>query len=273
MGVRPFYYHYVPGQCFAFASEVNALHALDLVPRALDAEMVALYLAAPGAYMREPRRTTLKGIHKLPRSARLVLGEQASPREEVYWEPSAEPLQLKDNAAYAEAFQSRLFQGGSQQAACLNTGGVDAQWRARFVVDHVPCAEPGLYVFPSIAHVLRHLSGPRGGESRGDRRASPTLRSVASLRRHRTALHSGRQAWGPFYEFDTIVKAFGQLYFGGNAFFHWRAAQLCSRHGNRVLLDGTDGDSVVSHGTDFARGPWYDKVAWDTFEKATSKKR
>jgi len=269
MGVRPFYYHYVPGRCFAFASEVNALHALDLVPRALDEEMVALYLAAPGAYMRAPRRTTLKGIHKLPRSTRMVLGEQAPLREEVYWEPSAEPLQLKDNAAYAEAFRAVFSEAvksrlrASTPVGSMLSGGLDSSSITCLARSLAPTSSLPVHTYSAIYPDLIEESGGLIDE----REYMEAVASLDGIEPH----YIRADKLGPFYAFDTIVKAFGQLYFGGNAFFHWRAAQLCNQHGNRVLLDGADGDSVVSHGTDFARA-LLRQGEWDTFKEATGVK-
>jgi len=270
MGIRPFYYHYVPGRCFAFASEVNALHALDLVPRALDEEMVALYLAAPGAYMREPRRTTLKGIHKLPRNTQLVLGKQASLQEEVYWVPPAEPLDLKDNTAYAEAFRAVFSEAvasrlrASTPVGSMLSGGLDSSSITCLARRLAPPSSLPVHSYSAIYPDLIEESGGAIDE----RDYVEAVASLDGIEPH----YIRADRLGPFYEFDTIVKAFGQLYFGGNAFFHWRAAQLCMQHGNRVLLDGSDGDSVVSHGTAFARA-LVRKGEWDTFKKATSKRR
>ena len=269
MGVRPFYYHYVPGRCFAFASEVNALHALDLVPRELDEEMVALYLAAPGAYMRAPRRTTLKGIHKLPRSTRMILGEQEPLREEVYWKPSVEPLQLKGNAAYAEAFRAVFSEAvesrlrASAPVGSMLSGGLDSSSITCLARSLTPPSSLPVHTYSAIYPDLVAESGGAIDE----RDYVEAVTSLDGIEPH----YIRADRLGPFYEFDTIVKAFGQLYFGGNAFFHWRAAQLCRQHGNRILLDGSDGDSVVSHGTDFARA-LVRQGEWDTFKKATSKR-
>lgn len=268
MGVRPFYYHYVPGRCFAFASEVNALHALDLVPRELDEEMVALYLAAPGAYMRAPRRTTLKGIHKLPRSTRMILGEQEPLREEVYWKPSVEPLQLKGNAAYAEAFRAVFSEAvesrlrAATPVGSMLSGGLDSSSITCLARSLAPPSSLPVHTYSAIYPDLIEESGGAIDE----REYVEAVASLDGIEPH----YIRADRLGPFYEFDTIVQAFGQLYFGGNAFFHWRAAQLCKQHGNRVLLDGADGDTVVSHGTDFARA-LLREGDWETFKKVTNR--
>ena len=268
MGVRPFYYHYVPGRCFAFASEVNALHALDLVPRELDEEMVALYLAAPGAYMRAPRRTTLKGIHKLPRSTRMILGEQEPLREEVYWKPSVEPLQLKGNAAYAEAFRAVFSEAvesrlrAATPVGSMLSGGLDSSSITCLARSLAPPSSLPVHTYSAIYPGLIEESGGAIDE----REYVEAVASLDGIEPH----YIRADRLGPFYEFDTIVQAFGQLYFGGNAFFHWRAAQLCKQHGNRVLLDGADGDTVVSHGTDFARA-LLREGDWETFKKVTNR--
>ena len=269
MGVRPFYYHYVPGQCFAFASEVNALHALDLVPRALDEEMVALYLAAPGPYMKEARRTTLKGIQKLPRNTRMVLGEETPLQEEAYWAPPAEPLELKDNAAYAEAFRAVFSEAvesrlrASTPVGSMLSGGLDSSSITCLARSLAPKSSLPLHTYSAIYPDLIEESGGLIDE----REYMEAVASLDGIKPH----YMRADKLGPFYEFDDVVQAFGQLYFGGNAFFHLRAVQLCNQHGNRVLLDGADGDSVVSHGTGFARA-LLRQGAWDTFKQATGMK-
>jgi asparagine synthase (glutamine-hydrolysing) len=62
LGIKPFYY-YTGGDCFAFASEVRALLASRLVPRALDYVSVNSLLSF-GA-VQEPR-TIIEGVRSLP---------------------------------------------------------------------------------------------------------------------------------------------------------------------------------------------------------------
>ena len=265
MGVRPFYYHYTPGTCFAFASEVNALLALDLLPRALDEEMVALYLAAPAAYMREPRRTTLKGIHKLPRNTRMVVEQQVPLREDTYWQPPAKKIELTDNSAYAEAFKEVFSEAvrsrlrASTSVGSMLSGGLDSSSITCLARTLAPESSLPLHTYSAIYPDLVEESG---GEI-DERAYVEVVTSLEGIEPH----YIRADRLGPFYEFDTVVKAFGQLYFGGNSFFHWRAAQLCRQHGHRVLLDGADGDSVVSHGTNFARA-LLRQGEWDTFKQA-----
>ena len=280
MGVRPFYYHFTPGKWFAFASEVNALYKLQLESRKLDEEMVALFLAAPQAYMQEVHRTTLKGLYRIPRNHTLELSATSPLRLRPYWEPPDETLQLKDNAAYAEAFRdvfskairSRLR--STTSVGSMLSGGLDSS--------SITCLARELADDGSLPlHTYSAIYPDLVTESNGEIDERDYIQEVANLEGIE-AHYIRADKLGPFYQFDTVVEAFGQLYFGGNAFFHWRAAQLSKQHGHRVLLDGADGDSVVSHGMEYGRellrrGEWElfkkvvgtkgeeDKLAWEYF--------
>ena len=63
MGEKPLYYHYAKGHHFAFASELRALLASDVVPRRISRDAVADFLVNES--VRSPR-TILTDVHQLP---------------------------------------------------------------------------------------------------------------------------------------------------------------------------------------------------------------
>jgi asparagine synthase (glutamine-hydrolysing) len=66
---------------------------------------------------------------------------------------------------------------------------------------------------------------------------------------------------GPLSDIETILKCEDEAYISPNHFYSWIANRAANEVGLRVVLDGFDGDSTVSHGitrlTELARqGQW-----------------
>jgi asparagine synthase (glutamine-hydrolysing) len=82
-GKKPLYY-YCDGRALIFASTLSALLCHPLVPRMLDAEALAEYLALE--YVVAPR-TMIAGVHKLPAASLLLFSSGSVQRTEQYWRP------------------------------------------------------------------------------------------------------------------------------------------------------------------------------------------
>ncbi len=125
-GEKPLVYYHGSG-FFAFASELNALLAIDAVPRLLDVEALHHYLS----YLAVPfPRTIYEGVRKLPPAHRLVI-ENGAARLERYWRIAAEPedCRLDDaadrvRAAVEEAVRSRLV--ADVPLGAFLSGGIDS---------------------------------------------------------------------------------------------------------------------------------------------------
>lgn len=265
LGVRPFYYCFSPGKYFAFASEVNALLALGIVSPVLDEEMVALYLSSPQLYTEESKRTTIKGIYKLQRNSVLTIDSSGRTTLQSIWSPTGSTLRLRDNDEYAAAFKEvftkavevRLRSQGS--VGSMLSGGLDSSSITCLARTVAPKEQLPIHTYSAIYPDLVQ-------ESAGAIDEREYINEVAALE-NIVPRYIRADKSGPFHDFDHIVKLYGQLYFGGNSFFHWQALQMCRGDNVRVLLDGTDGDSVVSHGRRFVRHT-IQEWQWDAYRRA-----
>jgi asparagine synthase (glutamine-hydrolysing) len=126
LGEKPLVYYHADG-VFAFASELNALLSLDVVPRVLDPEALHHYLS----YLAVPFPLTIyRGVKKLPPAHRLIV-EQGTATLERYWDftPQPEAWSLNESAdrvraAVEESVRSRLI--SDVPLGAFLSGGIDS---------------------------------------------------------------------------------------------------------------------------------------------------
>jgi len=238
IGVRPFYYHR-SSRLFAFASEIKALLSLDGVPRRLNEARVCEYRFAT---CEEKSSTFYEEILRLPPGHSMAVGPRGSaPR--AYWrlDPDRE-VRLGSDEAYAEAFgaifrdavRCRLRSAGP--VGSLLSGGLDSS---------------------SIVCVAREILGADGREPLHTFSAvfpevprcdeSEFIDSVVTGGGCRPHYVRGDRL-SPLGELDRMLWHADGPFFGPNLYLHWELYRAAARQGIRVLLDGIDGDTTVSHG-------------------------
>lgn len=256
MGLKPFYYHR-SGRALVFASEIKALLCVPEVPHRLNEVRVADYLAS---FWEDKEITFYRGILRLPPAHRMSVDRHGT-RIESYWslDPSRE-VRLGSDEEYAEAFREIFTEAvGSRlrsafPAGSMLSGGLDSS---------------------AIVCVARQLLTPNGGyrlhtfsaifddmPERDERRFIDAVLAGGGLEPH--YLHADRSE--PLADLDRILQYEDEIFFAPILFLHWGLHNAAQQHGVRVLLNGLDGDSVVSHGYDHLtklarRGRWRTLVA------------
>ena len=246
-GVRPFHYYHRPGLLFAFATEIKALFCLPEIPRRPNERRIADYLADI-AHL-DPAATAFEEIFRLPAGHRLTVdaGGIALSRY-LSFNPSRE-IHLSSDAAYAEAFleifteavRCRLrsnrpvgssLSGGMDSSAVvcvarklLADAGAPPLHTFTQLFDNVPETDERQFSEAVCAQgpVIHHRVYPEGVDP---------LPDLSETSRHQDDLSA---YW--MMSLSTMV---------------WREA---AGAGVRVLLDGMDGDTTVSHGT-----AWLDEL-------------
>lgn len=240
-GVKPLYYCHVPGRLFAFASEVKALFELPGVEDDVDELHVARHLMLPVAddaaatYYRAVRRA-------LP--AHVLTVTRDGVREKSYWslDPERTPVPGSDGEyaeavrdAFTEAVRCRLRSAGP--VAAMLSGGIDSS---------------------SVTCVAARLLGDAGGARLRTLSAVYPDVPASDERRYIEAV---RQACGvdtAFFEADRVSPlASAELLnwhgdganWAGNLYLNHELYRTASAGGARVVLDGFDGDSTISHGS------------------------
>ncbi|MDJ0736123.1 MAG: lasso peptide isopeptide bond-forming cyclase [Nostocaceae cyanobacterium] len=239
MGVKPFYYYHQPGRFFAFASEIKALLCLPQVPQQLNEIRIGDYLTL---MMEDKTITTYQNILRLsPAHSMTITPSQI--RSQSYWllDPHREIL-LNSDQEYAEEFRDifteavrcRLrsaFPLGSQLSGGLDSSSVTCVARNLL-------AEAGKTPLKTISTIFDKIT-------ECDER--PFINAVleqGGLNPH--YIHGDKSS--PLSDIDSIFQYEDEAFIGPNHFYPWIANRAAKELGLRIVLDGFDGDTTVSHG-------------------------
>jgi asparagine synthase (glutamine-hydrolysing) len=243
-GVKPFYYHHCPGRLFAFASEVEALLGIEEISDELDDVEVARHLRVPLG--RDASTTYYRSIRRLAPAHVLSVTERDLETRH-YWQldPTRE-LHLSDDGEYAEALRETFIEAvrcrlrSASPVACMLSGGIDSASIACVAADLLHDIEPA-----SSLHVL---SAVYPGIPDSDERSF--IQDV--LEGHRMIPHSFvANTVNPLAEIDRMNRFVGGANWGANLYLNWMLYGVAADAGARVVLDGFDGDTTVSHGTGY----------------------
>ncbi len=255
LGVKPFYYHR-SDRLFAFASEIKALFCLPDVPRRLDEVRVGDYLVP----MLEDKAVTFyRDILRLPPAQAMTVSE-AGARIRRYWQlDPGQEIRLGSDEAYAEAFREQFTEAvrcrlrSAFPVGSLLSGGLDSS--SIVCTAHHLRAQNGsrpLHTFSAIFDDVREC----------DER--PFINAV--LAQARCEPHFMRaDRLSPLTDVDRVFWCQDEPFYAPNLFIHWGLYRAATRADVRILLDGLDGDTTVSHGfaylTELARAGRWLKVA------------
>jgi asparagine synthase (glutamine-hydrolysing) len=261
MGVKPFYYSR-SDRHFAFATEIKALHCLPEVPRELEAEQVAVYLA----WGQPDREGTLyRGIKRLPAGHRLTVSPDVRRAPQRYWNLDSvgeirysNPLEYVEQfrEIFTEAVRCRLRSVGPIATAL--SGGLDSS--------AVTCTARSL-TGDSRATGIHAISLVFPGLSGDDLRVIDERRYVDRV------VEGGGLHWhpvdgaglSPLQEVDRVLWHLDEPYSAPNLYLHWGMYREAQANGAGVFLDGFDGDSTVSHGMGRLNGLLLSR-SWGKFE-------
>ena len=254
MGVKPFYYHRSRG-LFAFGSELKQLLVIPEIPRRLEEVRVGDYLAG---MMDDEAITFYRDIVRLPSAHRLVVTREGA-RMERYWalDPERE-VRCTSDAEYAEGFRHHFNEAvrcrlrSAAPVGSLLSGGLDSSsivCAARRIRLNDPAA-PALHTFSAIFPDLPECD---------ERPFIDAVLEGGGLEPH---FVRGDQL-GALTELDRMLDQEDEPFYTPNLFLHWAMYACARERGVRVMLDGVDGDSTVSHGTryltELARAGRWDK--------------
>ena len=238
-GVKPLYYYYRPGHLFACASEIKALLCLPKVPRQLNEVQVADYLAG---IVEDKATTFYQNILRLPPAHSATVSPQGM-RLHRYWalDPTSE-LRLGSDEEYAaayremftEAVRCRLrsaFPRGSHLSGGLDSSSVTCVARKLSQQTDTPRWHTFSNIFEEV---------PQCDER-------PFINAVLAQGGYIPHyIHADRSS--PLMDLERVFWHQEEPAIGPNHFLPWQLNQAASHAGVRVVLDGFDGDTTVSHG-------------------------
>jgi asparagine synthase (glutamine-hydrolysing) len=237
-GVRPIYYHHVPGRLFAFASEIKALLALPDVPRRLNEARIADYVES---MLHEMEETFYAGIRRLPPAHVLRIDARALTTRRYWALDSSRTLRLPSDRDYADMYRSTFFDAvrarvrGDGPVGTTLSGGLDST--------SVACAARVL--LEGSGRPLHAFSLVFDGVPQSDeRRFIDATLALGDFGAHRIV----GDASTPLTDLAATIAHHDEPFYAPNLFLHQAIYRAARDAGVAALLDGLDGDTTVSHG-------------------------
>lgn len=241
MGVKPFYYCYLPNKAFIFGSNIATLLASGLVPRRMNKLWVGSFLMAFRDI--DETNTFLCDIKRLPAAHTLTMQEDGLSIER-YWEIDvAYELSSRPPEEYVAEYRS-LFEEAIRcrmrsvyPVGSMLSGGVDSTSIAHVASGMVHEAkQETLHTYSAISQ-----SDPACRDTYNIRLMQQNLRHVTLHEIGADDLHAFRP------EFHCLLGTTNNLF--DYVFTHVLLGMFCTAKQSsvRVLLDGVDGDMVASY--------------------------
>lgn len=235
-GVKPFYYHHGSSQ-FAFGSEQKAILSLPNVSRTVDEVRIGQHLAH---HVEDTERTFYEAISRLPPAHILTVNAEGLEKRR-YWSLNPDSIiELSSDEAYAEAFRERFAEAvkcrlrSVSPVGTMLSGGLDSSSITCTAREHLP-VEEDLYTYSAT-----FSSVPSADEL-------DYIQSVLDSGNY-TPQYIAADEISPLLEDGILFTQHDDPAIPPNHFMHWALYREAGQTGNRVMLDGIDGDTTVSHG-------------------------
>ena len=246
-GVRPFYYHHTDKYFFAFASEPKAILVLPQTPYCINEGRIADFLVTQLEGI-DKTSTFFEEVYRLPPAHALIVTPQGMHMTR-YWMLEPEPeLRLSSDEEYAEAFldvfteavRCRL-RGPDGAVGSMLSGGMDSG--SIVAVGRELYAKAGKGPFPTFSGV-----GP-DAENCIETKTIYAALTMDGLGPHLV----NYEQWDDLLpEMEELTWTLDEPF--DNHMTLVRAVYLdAHHHGMKVMLDGIDGDTVLSEGSYITR--------------------
>ncbi|MCH7625246.1 MAG: lasso peptide isopeptide bond-forming cyclase [Chloroflexi bacterium] len=242
-GVKPFYYCN-DGDIFAFASEIKGILSLSAIPRVLDEVAVGDYLTST---LNDVERTFYKDIRRLAPGHQLTIrhGDMAVRR---YWalDPSRELL-LGSDEEYVEGFREAFHNAvrsrmrSAHPVGSFLSGGLDSS--------SITCVAREMAKGQDYGR-LSTFSAVFDDVAESDE--SQYLNLVLSQNGVDPEVIRGDRL-SPLVDLERRMKHEDEPILAYNLHLNWSLFEAASKKNVRVMLDGFDGDTTISHGTGLLR--------------------
>ena len=238
-GVKPLYY-YSSENIFVFASEIKALWCVKGIPKKVNELKVSDHLE--GCFD-DVTSTFYKGICKLPARNQMIVSRQ-SKRTETYWDfDSTRETRFKSNKEYSERFIEifaeavRCRTRSAFTVGSMLSGGLDSTSIACMARTFAPNGEnESVPTFSAVFNTVKESD------------EQPFINAALSqggLDPH--FLHADQVS--PLADWERVLWHQDDVLYSFNLYLNWGIYKLAEKRGVRVMLDGYDGDTAVSHGT------------------------
>jgi asparagine synthase (glutamine-hydrolysing) len=250
MGVKPFYYYH-SDRLLVFASEIKALLCLTEVPRQLNEVRVADYLVQKNGYinsiLEDHRMTLYENLVPLPAAHWMTVNPDRI-KIQTYWSLDSErELRLRCNEEYADALRELFTKAvtcrlrSAFPVGVMLSGGIDSssvactasQVLKEAGASHLPTFSA---IFPSLpAKELRLVD---------ERHYLKAVLDKGGFEPH----HVEADRLSPLRDVDKVYIHEDESVCAPNLYLTRNIYRVAKKQNIRVMLDGLDGDIVVSHG-------------------------
>ena len=246
IGVKGIYYYHDRDRLFAFASEIKALFEAPRVPRKLNEERIAELLVF---VFDDAASTSYQSIYRLPAGHCLTVGTRGLQMRRYWkWDPERE-LTLGSDAEYEQRFRELLteavdcrlrsaFPVGSTLSGGLDSSSITciARELLKNKKDSAQTLHTFSAIFPSLPEPdLRYID---------ERSYMRAVSAQGSLITHEVRADQ----LNPLGDLETILWHQDDPLVPFNLYMHLGMYRSAREQGVRVILDGFDGDTAVSHG-------------------------
>lgn len=242
LGVRPFYYH-DSGKVLVFATEIKALFCHLEVPRRVNKIRVAEFMTSE---LYDKTITIYQDIFRLAPAHTLTV-EAGTTKIECYWQLDYKSeLKLDSDAEYAAKFREIFTEAvrcrlrSAYPVGSMLSGGLDSSSITCVARQILAQSETDLHTFSAVFDRV-----PESDESY-------YINSVVRDGGITSHLIHGDEI-NPLVDLEKIIWHYDEPQFAANLYINWETYRLAHRLGVRVVLDGFDGDSAVSHGYGYMR--------------------
>ena len=241
-GVKPFYYYFHPSRQFVFASEIKALLCLPDVPRHLNERRIADHLTAR---WEDHTQTFYQHIFRLPPAHSMTVHGDAMQVRSYWTLDVTREVCLPSDDAYAEAFRELFTEAvrcrlrSAFPIGSHLSGGLDSS--AVTCVARTLQAREGPAPFHTFSNIFDDL--PQCDER-------PYIDAVLA-QGGCTPHYVHADQVGPLSDIERVFWLHDEPLAAPNHFLPWELNRSAQQAGVRIVLDGFDGDTTVSHGATY----------------------
>lgn len=241
MGVKPFYY-YLSNDIFLFGSEIKSIISAKEVSCILNKNKVAEYMSL---LFEDKQNTFYEDIIRLP-SANSLSINYADHSKHNYWELDIEKeIKMDSDEEYTRAFLEiftdavRCRLRSAFPVGSFLSGGLDSSSIA--CTAKIILSEEDVQNFHTFSAIFE--STPESDEQHF---ISQVLEEKMFMSHFIKA-----DKLSPLSMIEDVLWHFDEPLYTVNNYIHWHIHKKASETGVKVLLDGLDGDTTLSHGQRF----------------------
>ncbi len=239
IGVRPFYY-YKTEKLFVFASEVKAILALEEVPFEINDVRIGDYLTIN---LQDKASTSYQNIWRLPPASHMRVAGKNAFRIEQYWELQSRPIVDDGNSIdypaelrkhFTQAVDCRLRTAvpiGSHLSGGLDSSSICCVARDLLAEKH----QQPLNTFSNVCDSI-----PESNERE-------FIEAILACGEFQPHFVTESELQGPLSKWQEMFSQLEEPLIG-NAYLMWELSRSARNADVRILLNGYDGDTVISHG-------------------------